>query len=63
MIRQTSRRPHKAVRTFAIPTVLALLTLAGLIAGLAGDGAHDFASWLLLAPVPASLVWAWARRG
>jgi hypothetical protein len=60
---QTSRRPRTTGRIFAAPIALALLTLAGLVVGLAGDGALDLASWLLLAPVPASFAWAWASRG
>lgn len=47
---------------FAIPAVLALLSLIGLVAALIGDGVWDMVGWLgLLAPV-AALAWALALR-
>ena len=56
------RRPRGIARIFGAPLVLALLTLAGLVVGLAGEGFHDLLSWLVLASVPAVLAWAWLRR-
>ncbi|KQW86522.1 hypothetical protein [Brevundimonas sp. Root1279] len=45
---------------FAIPGVIAALSLFGLIAALLGDGVWDWMGWLgLLAPVAAT-VWALA---
>ena len=48
--------------TFALPLVLAVLSLAGLLTALTGDGWRDSVSWLALsAPILATL-WAAARR-
>jgi hypothetical protein len=46
--------------TFAIPALIAILSLVGLVAALTGDGMRDAASWLALA-VPIAAV-AWAMR-
>jgi hypothetical protein len=48
--------------TFAIPTVIAALTVAGLVLALTGDGAPDILSWIALALPIAALGWAWGRR-
>lgn len=45
---------------FAMPLILALLSLIGLVAALTGDGIRDAVSWLGLA-VPVAVV-GWAMR-
>jgi hypothetical protein len=35
-------------KTFAIPTILALLSAAGLVTALVGDGPWDWLSWVLV---------------
>lgn len=53
-------RRQTAAQIFAIPALLALLSLVGLVSALMGDGARDFLSWLgLAAPVMVTL---WALR-
>ena len=48
--------------TFALPLGLALLSLAGLVLALTGEGWRDLVSWLtLLAPILA-VIWAFVRR-
>ena len=49
-------------RIFAVPAVIAALTLFGLVAGLAGEGAADLASWIALGACLAVLGWATAKR-
>jgi hypothetical protein len=57
------QRPGLA-RTFAVPALIALASLAGLFVALLGDGVFDFASWLTLAMPVAAIAWAMvARRG
>nr|WP_246328771.1 hypothetical protein [Brevundimonas lenta] len=47
---------------FAVPAVLAALSLFGLVAALIGDGVWDMMGWLgLLAPV-AAIAWALIAR-
>ena len=41
---------HGLWATFRWPLLLALLSLAGLLAALLGDGVWDALGWLLLAP-------------
>ncbi|QNE33520.1 hypothetical protein F1C10_13505 [Sphingomonas sp. NBWT7] len=55
------RRPALVRATWPIPILIALATIAGLIAALAGDGWHDLPAWLALAAPLVAL--AWARRG
>jgi hypothetical protein len=58
------RRTRRGLaQVFALPLVLFLASLAGLVFGLTGKGAPDAAAWLLLSlPLLAVLV-AWRRRG
>ena len=52
------------VRIFAIPGLLALLTAAGLLSALLGDGAFDVASWICLAaPLGAGVLGALTWKG
>lgn len=52
------RRGLRAI--FAIPLLLALASVAGLVVALTGDGLRDAASWAALA-IPVLAV-AWAMR-
>ena len=47
--------------TFAIPIVLALLSLIGLVVALTGDGWRDQLSWAALFVPLAAIVWAVTR--
>jgi hypothetical protein len=58
----SSRQPRGTWTIFAVPLLLAVLTLLGLVVGLTGEGVRDLIAWLLLTPVPGVLVWAWFRR-
>lgn len=49
-------------RVWAAPTLLAVLSLIGLIAALIGDGVMDATSSLLLAVPLAAIVWYVAKR-
>lgn len=48
--------------TFFIPIILALITLAGLISALAGDGLPDVLSWIALVLPVVAVGWAFVRR-
>ncbi len=48
--------------TFAIPTLLALLSLVGLVVALTGEGWRDRLSWAALLVPLASVLWAFARQ-
>ncbi|MBP8234346.1 MAG: hypothetical protein KAY22_18790 [Rhizorhabdus sp.] len=47
---------------FAVPLLLALLSIVGLVAALTGDGWRDALSWGALASPIAAILWACARR-
>lgn len=54
---------HLSLRTiFAAPAAIALLSLAGLLAGLLGGGVYDAACWAGLAVSLGAIVWALLRR-
>jgi hypothetical protein len=44
--------------TWAIPIILALLSLTGLVAALTGDGWRDVLSWIALGIPVLAIVWA-----
>lgn len=44
--------------TFGIPTIIALVSVIGLIAALTGDGWRDMVSWIGLALPVAAVSWA-----
>lgn len=48
--------------TFALPVILALLSFAGLISALTGDGWRDLLSWTALSMPLLAIAWAVARR-
>lgn len=48
--------------TFALPAILAVVSLFGLIAALTGDGVRDAASWVALGVPVVVILWAWKRR-
>lgn len=52
------KRPHSLRRIFAVPLLLALLSVAGLIVALTGDGMRDVASWAALAVPVLAVAWA-----
>jgi uncharacterized membrane protein len=56
------RRSLRAI--FAIPLLLGLVSVAGLVIALTGDGLRDAASWAALAIPALAVGWAMhARRG
>ena len=57
------RTPRLALRViFAVPAAVALLSLAGLVTALIGDGIWNVAGWLMLGVSPATLLWALIAR-
>jgi len=48
-------------RVFAIPTIIAAISLAGLIVGLVGEGLWDALCWLALASCLGTVAWAVRR--
>lgn len=63
--RSAPRKPgvRSAWRIFAIPAVIAVLSLVGLVSALTGDGWRDALSWVSLgAPVAAVFVSMCFRR-
>lgn len=49
-------------RVFAVPAVLAAVSIVGLVAALLGDGPLDAVSWAGLGIPVAAIGWALARR-
>jgi hypothetical protein len=52
-----SRQPRTVLEVFAIPLLLALVSVGGLVAGLLGDGIWDMLSWLALGVLLATVGW------
>lgn len=56
-------RPRgKFMHVFGIPSLLAVLSIIGLVAALVGDGPLDFLSWATLGIPVAVMVWALHKR-
>lgn len=53
---------HSLRAIFAIPLALALVSIAGLIVALTGDGFRDAASWAALAIPVCAVGWAMRAR-
>jgi len=56
------RRRRGLARIYGIPAVLAAASLAGLIAGLNGDGLFDLAAWIGVGLPLIAIAAAWRRR-
>lgn len=53
---------YSPARIYGVPTVIAVLSMVGLIVALFGDGGWDVAAWLgLCAPVLATAWAVWSR--
>ena len=63
-MKQVRLKPgHKtAPAIFAVPMVLAFLSIVGLVVGLLGDGWEDILACAVLAAPVAAAIWAWQRR-
>jgi len=48
--------------TWTLPVAIALLSLAGLVLGLVGDGVFDALGWIGLLAALAAIGWAWRTR-
>ncbi|NYT68396.1 PepSY-associated TM helix domain-containing protein [Pusillimonas noertemannii] len=58
-----NKRPHSGMRDiWQAPTIVAAITLVGLIAALVGDGWKDAVSWMALSVPVALIAWKWGRR-
>jgi hypothetical protein len=55
-------RQHGLRAIFAIPLLLAIASLAGLIVALTGDGLRDAASWIALGIPVLAVIWAMRVR-
>lgn len=53
---------HRLRAIFAIPLLLALASIAGLVIALTGDGLRDAASWAALAIPVLAVGWAMGSR-
>lgn len=59
-----TRRARRTVgQVFALPLVLFVASVAGLVLGLTGRGLPDVAAWLLLSLPLLAVFVAWRRRG
>lgn len=56
------RRRKTPWQIFAAPTLIALLSLVGLLAALLGNGVFDVVSWIGLAIPVAMVIWAMKTR-
>lgn len=54
------KKPQSLRRIFAVPLLLALLSITGLVVALTGDGWRDAAAWIALG-IPV-LVAGWAMK-
>ena len=62
MTGETGQKRRSRTATFTTPTLIALFSLIGLIAALAGDGLFDWLSWFALATPVIAVAWAIAMR-
>lgn len=56
------KRKQSLGAIFAIPLLLALVSIAGLVVALTGDGLRDAAAWAALSIPVAAVAWAMKAR-
>jgi len=54
--------PFSLTAIFAVPTIVAVLSLIGLVGALLGDGVWDWIGWIGLGACVAVTVWALIAR-
>ncbi|AFT69324.1 Putative membrane protein [Alloalcanivorax dieselolei B5] len=57
-----NRRHNTPTRIFAVPVLIAVISLIGLVAALLGDGVLDVMSWVGLAMPVVMIGWAMVKR-
>lgn len=63
-VKSRARKPRSSIaRVLAVPALLLLASIAGLVFGLTGDGLPDALSWALLSIPLILAVTAFSRRG
>lgn len=55
-------KPRSLAAIFALPLVLAAVTIVGLVSALLGDGLFDAVSWVALAVPLLPVAWAFRPR-
>lgn len=55
-------KPQSLTAIFALPLVLAAVTIVGLVSALLGDGVFDIVSWVALAVPLLPVAWAFRSR-
>lgn len=60
--RRRAPRRDSTARIWSWPIIIALVSTAGLVAALVGDGLLDLVSWLGLGVPVAVSAWFWVRR-
>ena len=56
------RKSHSLHKIFAVPLTLAVMSVAGLVIALTGDGWRDAAAWLALGAPVCAVGWAMKTR-
>ena len=56
------KKPHRLRTIFAVPLLLALASIVGLVVALTGDGVRDAASWVALGVPVLAVGWAMKAR-
>ncbi|WP_447765057.1 hypothetical protein [Sphingopyxis panaciterrae] len=56
------KKPQSLRKIFTVPLLLAVLSVAGLVIALAGDGWRDAASWAALGAPVLAVGWAMKAR-
>ena len=52
---------NSLTRTFAIPLILFIIGMVGLLSALTGDGPRDWTSWAALSIPVVIIMWRWLR--
>ena len=63
MMHGSRDRPRLWIRVFGAPILLAVVTVAGLLAALMWSDHGRYVAWMTVGAPLAVVLWAWLRRG